>query len=222
MRAFPQAAFTQAYGMTELGPVATLLTSEQHRAGEHLRSVGRAAAHAEVRVVDDEGNELPRGRVGEIVCRGANVMLGYWNKPEETAQALDGGWMRTGDAGSMDDDGYVYLVDRLKDMIITAGSNVYSTEVENVVASHPAIAACAVIGAPDAIVGERVHAVVVRRAGATVDAEEIRAHCRTRIAGYKVPGSFEFVDALPLAPSGKVLKQLLRRPYWEGLDRQIH
>jgi acyl-CoA synthetase (AMP-forming)/AMP-acid ligase II len=222
MRALPQAAFIQAYGMTELAPTATLLGPEEHLAGRQRRSVGRAAAHAEVRVVDGDDHELPRGTVGEIVSRGANVMLGYWNRPEETAEALGGGWMHTGDAGHMDEDGYVYLVDRLKDMIITAGSNVYSTEVENALGSHPAVAACAVIGVPDAGSGERVHAVVVLGPGRTADADELRRHCATLIAGYKVPGSFEFVDALPLAPAGKVLKQELRRPYWEGMDRQIH
>jgi acyl-CoA synthetase (AMP-forming)/AMP-acid ligase II len=222
MRALPQVGFTQSYGMTELSPVATVLTPEEHQAGRHLRSVGRAAVHAEVRIVDGDGNEVPRGTVGEIVCRGANVMLGYWNRPEETAEALRGGWMHTGDAGSMDDEGYVHIVDRLKDMIITGGSNVYSAEVENAVGSHPAVAACAVIGVPDARRGERVHAVIVLEAGQTVTAEEVRAHCETLIAAYKAPGSCEFVRALPLSPAGKVLKHELRRPYWEGMDRQVH
>ena len=222
MRAFPQAAFTQAYGMTELSPTATMLTGEEHREGRHLRSVGRAAAHAEVRVVDDHGREVPRGTVGEIVARGANVMLGYWDRPEETAEALRDGWMRTGDAGHMDGDGYVHLVDRLKDMIIVGGSNVYSAEVENALGAHPAVAACAVIGVPDAVWGERVHAVVVTKPGRTAGADELRAHCETLIAGYKAPRSFEFVDALPMAPTGKVLKRELRKPHWEGMDRQIH
>jgi acyl-CoA synthetase (AMP-forming)/AMP-acid ligase II len=149
-------------------------------------------------------------------------MLGYWGKPQETAEALRGAWMHTGDAGFMDDDGYVHLVDRVKDVIITGGENVYSTEVENAVSSHPAVAMCAVIGVPDSEQGERVHAVVVCKPGQTVSAEEIGAHCRQLIAGYKIPRSIEFAAELPLSPAGKVLKRDLRRPYWEGMDRQVH
>jgi len=222
LRALPQTALTQAYGMTELAPITTLLSPAGHREGKLRCSVGRAAAHAEVRVVDDHDQEVPSGTVGEIVARGAHVMLRYWNKPEETAKALRGGWMHTGDAGSMDDHGYVHLVDRLKDMIITGASNVYSVEVENAVASHPAVAACAVIGVPDATWGERVHAVIVPRPGHRVAAGEIRAHCKTLIADYKAPRSVELVDALPLSPQGKVLKHELRKPHWEGMDRQVH
>jgi acyl-CoA synthetase (AMP-forming)/AMP-acid ligase II len=222
LRALPRTAFIQAYGMTELSPITTLLTPEEHREGPQRRSIGRAAAHAEVRIVDGGDREVPRGTVGEIVCRGAHVMLGYWNKPEETAEALRGGWMHTGDAGYMDDDGYIHLVDRLKDMIITGGSNVYSAEVENAIGSHPAVAAAAVIGIPDATWGERVHAVIVRKPGHALTAEEIRAHCRSLIADYKAPRTCEFVDALPLSGAGKVLKNELRGPYWEGLDRQVH
>jgi acyl-CoA synthetase (AMP-forming)/AMP-acid ligase II len=222
MRAFPHTAFAQAYGMTELSPITTVLTPEEHRAGDQVRSGGRAAAHAEVIVVDDRGQEVPRGTVGEIVARGAHVMLGYWNRPEETTEALRGGWMHTGDAGYMDDDGYVYLVDRLKDMIIVGGSNVYCAEVENAVASHPAVAACAVIAVPDDHSGERVHAVIVLKPGQTATAEEIRVHCEARIAAYRAPRSCAFLEALPLSPAGKVLKRELRRPYWEGMDRQVH
>jgi acyl-CoA synthetase (AMP-forming)/AMP-acid ligase II len=222
MQAFPHTGFVQLYGMTELGPIATLLTPEEHQASTHVRSVGQAAPHAEVRVVDEDDGEVPRGTVGEIVCRGANVMLGYWDRPQESAEALRGGWMHTGDAGFMDDDGYVHLVDRVKDMIITGGENVYSTEVENAVSSHPAVATCAVIGAPDDQWGEQVHAVVVRAPGHSVGADEIVAHAKALIAGYKVPRSVEFVDALPLSPAGKVLKRELRLPYWKGMDRLVH
>jgi acyl-CoA synthetase (AMP-forming)/AMP-acid ligase II len=222
IRALPRVGFIQAYGMTELSPITTLLTPEQHTVAEHRGSVGRAAVHAEVRIVDGDGNEVPRGAVGEIVARGAHVMLGYWNKPTETAQALRGGWMHTGDAGWMDEDGYVHVVDRLKDMIISGGENVYSAEVENAVSSHPAVAACAVIGMPDARWGERVHAVIVAGPGRSVTVEELRAHCKTLIADYKAPRSCKLVDALPLSPAGKVLKHQLRRPYWDGLDRQVH
>jgi acyl-CoA synthetase (AMP-forming)/AMP-acid ligase II len=150
------------------------------------------------------------------------MMLGYWNRPEETAEALRGGWLHTGDAGYMDHDGYLYLVNRIKDMIIVGGANVYSAEAENAVASHPAVAACAVIGVPDDHTGERVHAVVALEPGHTADAEGIRAHCTRLIAAYKTPATCEFVDTLPLSPAGKVLKHELRKPHWEGRSRQIH
>ncbi|WP_448627679.1 acyl-CoA synthetase [Geodermatophilus sp. URMC 64] len=221
MKVWPNARFFQAYGMTELAPAATVLTAEDHEDPRHRRSVGRAAPHTEVRIVGPDDVELPRGEAGEIVVRGGNVMLGYWNRPAETEQALRGAWMHTGDGGYMDDEGYVYLTDRLKDMIITGGENVYSVEVENVLGMHPAVATCAVIGVPDDTWGERVHAVVVPAAGATVTLEELREFCAERIAGYKTPRSMELVDALPLSPAGKVLKRELRKPYWEGRDRAV-
>ena len=172
------AAFTQAYGMTELAPVATLLSPADHQDRGLARAAGRAAVHAEVRIVGPDDEELPRGEVGEVVVRGDNVMLGYWNMPEETAAALRGGWMHTGDAGYLDDRGYLFIVDRLKDMIITGGENVYSAEVENALAKHPAVAACAVIGIPDARWGERVHAVVVRQPGQHATGQELQEFCR--------------------------------------------
>lgn len=151
--------------------------------------------------------------VGEIVVRGGNVMLGYWNKPAETAAALRDGWLHTGDGGYLDADGYLFVVDRIKDMIVTGGENVYSVEVENAVARHPAVAGCAVIGIPDARWGERVHAVVVLRPGAHATEAQIRDHVKGSIAGYKAPGSVEFVDALPVSGAGKVLKRELRQRY---------
>jgi acyl-CoA synthetase (AMP-forming)/AMP-acid ligase II len=222
VKALPNARFMQAYGMTELAPVATLLTPDDHEDPRHRRSVGRAAPHAEVRVVGPDDVELPRGEVGEIVVRGGSMMLGYWHRPEETAEALRGGWMHTGDAGRMDDEGYVHLTDRLKDMIISGGENVYSVEVESVLAQHPAVATCAVIGVPDETWGERVHAVVVPAAAATVTLEELRTFCADRLAGYKLPRSMDVVDALPLSPVGKVLKRALREPYWAGQERAVH
>ncbi len=213
-KALPGAGFTQGYGLTELAGAATLLLPADHEDNspypDRRESGGRAAPHCEVRVVDPEDRELPRGQVGEIVARGGHVMLGYWGRPEETATALRGGWLHTGDAGRMDAHGYVYIVDRIKDMIITGGENVYSAEVENAVATHPAVANCAVIGVPDEQWGERVHAVVVCKPGAQVSEEEIRAHTKTLIAGYKAPRSVEFVEALPVTPTGKVLKRELR------------
>lgn len=222
MRTFPGAAFVQAYGMTELGPVATQLTARDHRERSRLRSAGRAVAGVDVRVVDPRDQEVPRGTVGEVVARGDNVMLGFWNQPETTAAALRGAWMHTGDLGYMDEDGYLYIVDRLKDMIVTGGENVYSAEVENALAKHPAVGSCAVIGVPDPEWGERVHAVVVLKPGANATAEEIRTHVKTRIAGYKAPGSVEFVEALPLSGTGKILKRELRRPHWEESERSVN
>ncbi|ATY12056.1 fatty-acid--CoA ligase [Amycolatopsis sp. AA4] len=222
MTALPNARFIQGYGMTELAPAATVLRPADHEDSARRKSVGRAAPHCEVRIVDAADAELPRGEVGEIVVRGGNLMLGYWNRPEESAEVLRNGWMHTGDVGWMDDEGYLFLTDRLKDMIISGGENVYSVEVENCLAAHPAVAACAVIGVPDDTWGERVHAVVVPVAGAAVSLEDLRSFCARRIAGYKAPRSMEVVDALPLSAIGKVLKRELRRPYWEKQERAIH
>jgi acyl-CoA synthetase (AMP-forming)/AMP-acid ligase II len=220
-KVFPAAGFTQAYGMTELSPCATLLTPADHDDPALHRSAGRAAPHVEVRIVDPNDIEVGRGEVGEIVVRGDNVMLGYWNRPEDTAAAVRDGWMHTGDGGRMDENGYVFIVDRIKDMIITGGENVYSAEVENALASHPAVAACAVIGVPDSDWGERVHAVVVLLPGQQATGDEIRAHCKTLIAGYKAPRSVDFVDALPLSGAGKILKRELRMQYWDDAGNQV-
>ncbi|MEU7817549.1 long-chain fatty acid--CoA ligase [Pseudonocardia sp. NPDC049154] len=217
----PTAEFAQAYGMTELSPVATMLLPEDHLTDRLRRSAGRAAPHAEVRIVDAEDREVPRGTVGEIAVRGPHVMLGYWNRPEETAAAVRDGWMHTGDGGWMDPEGYVFVVDRLKDMIVTGGENVYSAEVENALAGHPAVAACAVIGVPDDEWGERVHAVVVRAPGSDPDPAELRDHVKGLIAGYKAPRSVEFVEVLPLSGAGKVLKRELRARHWAGTDRDV-
>ena len=221
LRTFPQARFAQAYGMTELSPVATLLGPDDHVEGT-LRSAGRAAPHSEVRIADAEGNELPRGTVGEILVRGAHMMLGYWNRPEETAAALRCGWMHTGDGGYMDEAGFVFIVDRVKDMIVSGGENVYSAEVENAVSAHPAVAACAVIGVPDEQWGERVHAVIVCHAGASVTAAEIRDHTKTLIAGYKAPRTIELVDSMPISGAGKILKRELRKRYWGAGRSQVN
>lgn len=210
LKLFPNAGFTQAYGMTELSPVATLLLSEDHHHPVRRTSAGKAAPHAEVRIVDPFDEEVPRGTVGEVVSRGDHVMLGYWNQPDATADAVCDGWMHTGDGGYMDDDGYVYIVDRMKDMIVTGGENVYSVEVEKALAQHPAVASCAVIGLPDETYGERVHAVVVPTEAGTVTEAELREFCKERIAGYKTPRTVEFRDALPLSGAGKILKRDLR------------
>ena len=229
---FPNAGFVQVYGMTELSPCATLLGAAEHRGGKPglLRSAGRASLSSEVRVVGADGKEVPRGTVGEVAVRGGHVMLGYWNKPEQTAAVLRDGWMHTGDGGRMDEDGYLYIVDRMKDMIVSGGENVYSAEVENALAQHPAVAVSAVIGIPSAAWGEAVHAVVVLKpgtaaaAGAERDAvvQALTDHCRTLIAPYKCPRSLEFRDALPTTGAGKVLKTELRRPHWEGRERAVN
>jgi acyl-CoA synthetase (AMP-forming)/AMP-acid ligase II len=225
MKALPWAGFTQLYGMTELSPMATVLTQEMHREagrakGRH-RSGGRAAIGCEVRIVDSLGHEVPRGAVGEVAVRGPGVMLGYWNKPAETAAALRDGWMFTGDGGRMDEDGYVFIVDRIKDMIVTGGENVYSVEVESAVATHPAVASCAVIGVPDEQWGELVHAFIVKKAGSSLSAQELIDHCKKRIAGYKCPRQVSFIDAMPLSGAGKILKTQLRAPFWEGRERKV-
>ena len=221
MALLPQATLLQAYGMTELSPTTTVLTAEEHADPALLRSAGRAVPIAEVKVVDENDNEVARGTVGEVVARGPHVMLGYWNRPEETAKALRGGWMHTGDGGYLDDNGYLFIVDRIKDMIVTGGENVYSAEVENALAQHPAVATCAVIGVPDADWGERVHAVVVLHDGGTATAGELREHCGALIARYKAPRTVDFVDALPLTAAAKVDKRTLRQSYWKDEARSV-
>jgi long-chain acyl-CoA synthetase len=223
--ALPRVAFIQAYAQSELSPIATILHArerlgEGRSRGRH-RSGGRATLGVEVRIVDENDREVPRGTVGQICARGDVVMMGYWNRPEETAKAIVDGWMHTGDAGHMDEDGFVYIVDRFKDMIISGGENVYSAEVENIVARHPAVAQCAVIGIPNETWGEQVHAIVMRRPGTKVDPVDIIAFCKERIAHYKCPRSVEIRDELPMSGPGKILKRELRAPFWEGRKRQV-
>ncbi|MNO64562.1 Long-chain-fatty-acid--CoA ligase [compost metagenome] len=222
---FTKAGFAQGYGMTELAPVATTLPAEYHtaeyQANGKMYSAGLPANCVEVLIVDSQDNEVPRGTVGEIIVRGPNVMLGYWNKPQATAEALRGGWMHTGDGGYMDEDGFIYVCDRLKDMVVSGGENIYSAEVETAIASHPAVAQNAVIGIPCQKWGETVHAVIILKPQSSVTSEEIIAHCRERIAGYKVPRSIEFRETLPLTSVGKVLKTELRKPFWENQKRGI-
>lgn len=222
---FRSVRFAQGYGMTELAPVCAKLgpeyhTDEAYQSGK-TRAAGKPNLCMEVRIVDPQGKEVPLGTVGEVVARGGNVMLGYWNRPEETAQAVRDGWMHTGDSGYMDEEGLIYIVDRMKDMIISGGENVYSAEVENAIASHPAVALCAVIGIPHEKWGESVHAVLVLKPGAAVTEEDIQAHCRERIARYKCPRSVEFRGELPLSGMGKIVKTELRKPYWEHQARGV-
>jgi len=226
MKALPNVQFTQAYGMTELSPIATLLhwkecLGEGRAKGRH-RGAGRAAIGCEVKIVDANDKVVPYGTVGEIAVRGDNVMMGYWERPEETAKAIIDGWMHTGDGGYMDEDGFIYVVDRVKDMIISGGENVYSAEVENALAQHPAVAQCAVIGIPSERWGEQVHAIVVAKPGAKATPDELMEHCKTLIAGYKCPRSVEVTDKpLPLSGAGKILKRELRKPFWENRERRV-
>jgi long-chain acyl-CoA synthetase len=225
MEALPGVRFMQSYGMTELSPLTTFLAAADHRPeapAHRLRSAGRPVPGVEVRVADADDRTLPAGEVGEILVRGPNVMRGYWRRPEQTAQALRGGWMHTGDAGRFDADGYLYVVDRTKDMIISGGENVYSTEVENALAEHPGVVQAAVIGIPDAKWGEAVHAVVVPRPGSDLDAAALIAWCRERIADYKCPRSVDFAAELSLSSVNKVDKAALRKPFWAGRERQVN
>lgn len=221
---FPKVDFVQGFGMTEMG-AHTFLEARHHRPGadpEKMKSVGQPAYGYEIKVVDQDGNEVPRRTLGEIIGRGDNMMMGYWNRPEETAAALKGGWMWSGDAGFMDEEGFVYITDRFKDMIVSGGENVYSIEVENVVSRHPAVAECAVIGVPDETWGERVHAVVVLKPGETLEIAALSEHCRAEIAGYKTPRSLQILaEPLPRSAAGKVLKTELRAPWWEGQEKRV-
>jgi long-chain acyl-CoA synthetase len=220
---YPELDLWQVYGMTEASPVLTVLRPDDHRAGGGLlRAAGSAVTGVELSIRDVDGTELPIGVPGEVCARGGNFMIGYWNKPEATAEAFAGGWYHSGDAGYLDDDGYLYLVDRVKDMIVTGGENVYSAEVENAIAGHPAVLQVAVIGVPSDEWGEAVHAIVVLREGAEATEVEIIDHAREYIAGYKVPKAVTFrSDPLPLSGAMKVLKRELRAPYWEGHDRNV-
>jgi long-chain acyl-CoA synthetase len=197
----------EGYGLTEAGPVVSA-----HRLSEERRlgSVGRPVPGVDVRIVDERGRVLPAGEVGEICVRGENVMLGYYRLPAETAEVLRDGWLHTGDLGRLDRDGYLYVVERKKDLIIRGGFNVYPRDVEEVLYAHPGVAEAAVVGRPDPQMGEEVVAFVVRRPGATVTTDELVAFCRERLAGFKCPREFRFVDALPKSPVGKVLRRELR------------
>ena len=220
--------FIQVYGLTETTGAITQLDSGDHdpdgpRAGL-LRSAGKPYPWVEIRITDsDTGAERPRGEVGELWTRSVQNMKGYWNKLDETARTFaPDGWLKTGDAGYMDGEGFIFLTDRVKDMIVSGGENVYPAEVENALASHPDIADVAVIGVPHEKWGETVKAIVVRRPGSDPSVDAIIAHARQRLAHYKCPTSVDFADALPRNPSGKLLKRQLREPYWKGYTRRIN
>jgi acyl-CoA synthetase (AMP-forming)/AMP-acid ligase II len=224
IKAWPDTDFIQVYGLTEVCGVITHLMPEAHRDEEHperLTSAGQCLPGVEVKVVDPESlEELPAGEHGELWFRTPQLMKGYLNRPEETAQVItEDGWFRTGDMGKVDADGFVYVEDRLKDMIISGGENIYSPEIERVLAEHPSVMEVAIIGVPDEKWGESVKAVVALRPGAEATEQELIAWCREQLASFKCPKSVDVLDALPRNPTGKILKRDLRKPYWEGHDR---
>ncbi|CCW19765.1 Long-chain-fatty-acid--CoA ligase [Sphingobium indicum BiD32] len=218
IKAMPNARFVQFYGQSEASGTVIILDADWHvlegpKAGK-LRTTGRPDKRYRVRIVDEKGVEQPRGAAGEILVQGAYLSTGYWRQPEKTAELFRGGWLHTGDVGVMDADGFIAVVDRFKDMIITGGENVFCTEVENALAQHPAVSTCAVIGIPHDLWGEAVHAVVTLIKGKSTNEAELIAHCRQFIAGYKCPKSVDIVeDTLPLSGVGKVMKHVLREQY---------
>ena len=222
----PQIEFTQVYGLSEISGTMSVLRPQDHGLGgsnTRLRSAGQASWGVDARVMDPDGRELPRGELGEIVARSPGVMMGYLDDPEQTAKALKGGWLHSGDLGYMDDQGYIFIADRAKDMIVTGGENVFSAEVEGAIASYPGVGQVAVIAIPSDQWGESVHAVVVPTEGATIAPEAIIAHCRKRIAGFKCPRSVDIrAEPLPLSGVNKVQKNVLREPYWRGRARRVN
>ncbi len=222
VEAFPTAEFVHVYGMTEASPLVTGLRDEQNLLNEdRSRSCGQSLIGVQVKIVDKAGRELPPGEVGELAARGPNIMKGYWRKPEQTDAVLRDGWYRSGDMGYMDDEGFFFLVDRAKDMIVSGGENVYCTEVEEVLYKHPAVLEAAVFGVPDDAWGEAVHAVVVPRDDVT--AEELIDFCRKQIAGYKLPKAITLTaEELPKSGPGKILKRKLREPFCEGRDSKVN
>jgi len=209
---------SQGYGLTEAAPLVSIHFKEDHilegPQSRLLSSVGKVGAFVEAKVVDDEDRTLPPGEVGEICVRGRNVMMGYWKNPDLTAKTLRGGWLHTGDVGMIDDEGFIFLMDRKADMIITGGENVYPAESEEVLYAHPAVRECAVVAAPDKKWGERVQAVVVLKDGCAVTKDELIKYCKDRLAGYKCPKDIEFWEELPKTSVGKILRRDVRKHFW--------
>jgi long-chain acyl-CoA synthetase len=223
MGVFSNASFIQCYGATETSGTVVYLSPADHdvAGNERMRGCGKPFPGNEVKIVDSQLNELPRREVGEIAVRSVSVMAGYHRNPEATAKAIRDGWYLTGDAGWMDEDGYLYIHDRVKDMIVSGAENIYPAEVENALFAHPAVRDAAVIGVPDAKWGEAVKAIVVLKPGESASADALIAHCRTRIAGFKCPKTVDFVNELPRNPSGKVLKKEIRKAYWPEGGRMV-
>jgi long-chain acyl-CoA synthetase len=214
-------SLTQVYGLTETTGGVTFLAHQDH-VGERMLSCGQATLGADMKIVDADDREVARGEIGEIVYRGGGTMLGYWNRPKDTAEVIRDGWFHTGDAGIQDEGGYFYIKDRIKDMIVSGGENIYPAELESILAGHPAVADVAVIGVPDQQWGETVKAVIVLKPGQELTEVELIEWSRPVLAGYKRPRSVDFTDSIPRNPSGKILKRELRQPYWEGATRQVN
>ena len=222
IKLFPNASFVQLYGMTETNGSVTYLPPEEHIVGnERLKSCGKPFNGCDIKIVDGDGNELPPRAVGEIVVWSDSLMKGYWNLPEATENAVHDGWYFSGDAGYLDEGGFLYIQDRLKDMIISGGENIYPAEVESALSLHDAVADIAVIGVPSERWGEEVKALIVKAPGTEPTFDELVAFARERIAGFKVPKSIDFVEELPRNPSGKLMKLMLREPYWVGHDSKV-
>jgi len=219
--------FTQFYGQTETGPLITALRPGDHvlegseRQLAKLASAGKPVLNYEVRIVDQDGKDVRPGQVGEIIVRSESMTAGYWKLPEETAKAIKGGWLYTGDFGRFDEDGYVYIVDRKNDMIISGGKNIYPREIEEVLYRHDAVLEAAVIGVPDDHWGESVRALVVLKPGKKATEDDIIAFCRENLASYKKPRWVEFRQELPKNPTGKILKRFIREEYWKGRDKKV-
>jgi len=226
MEVIPECKFTHAYGMTECSPLITSAGPDCHvfegPKANLFKSTGVAVPGVEVKIIDENDNEVPRGEVGEVAARGPNVMLGYWRQKELSDKALLNGWMHTGDGGYMNEDGYVYIVDRVKDMIISGGENIYSAEVENAVYQLDGVIECAVIGIPNEEWGETVHAIVRKDPNSSINEDDVISHSKGLIAGFKCPKSVSFRnEPMPLSGAGKILKTTLREPFWEGHEKQV-
>lgn len=224
VRTIPGAGFLQCYGMTETTGTIAVLPPEDHvlEGNQRMKSAGKAVPGAELKVVGEDGAELPRGEVGELIVKSPSNMVGYWNLPDATESSLVDGWMHTGDAAYMDEDGYVYIQDRMKDMIISGGENVYPAQVESAIYGHPAVGEVAVIGVPDETWGEAVKACIVPKPGMEIDEGDVIAWTRERLAGFKVPKSIDVIPLMPRNASGKILRRELRAPYWEGRERLVN
>lgn len=227
LKAFPSTKFLQGYGQTELSPLVTLLGADYHVAegpkSGKLKSTGQAAACVEIRIVDKNDKVLAPNEIGEIIVMGPNKMLQYWNKPEETTTSLRNGWIYTGDMGYLDEEGFLFLVDRAKDMIVSGGENVYSTEVENAIMNHPSVQQCIVIGIPNEKWGELVHAEIILKDGLSATDIEIISRCKELIANYKCPKSILFrTEPFPMSGAGKLLKNEVRKIYWAGENRNVN
>ncbi|MCG8670482.1 MAG: AMP-binding protein, partial [Pseudomonadales bacterium] len=224
MDMFRQAEFVQLYGMTEAGGTMTYLPPDQHKTdgSGRLNSCGKPLPGIQIKVVDQTGKEVDMGAVGEITIKSASMMVGYWRKQQATEEAFKNGWYFSGDAGYVDAEGYLYIYDRVKDMIVSGGENIYPAEIESVLYGHESVGDVAVIGVPNDRWGEAVKAVVVAKEGSQISENQLQDYCRMQLAGYKVPKSIDFVAELPRNPSGKLLKKELRKPYWQHQERMVN